>query len=67
MYFLKAFGVNTEELAKEIPGPFHTMEGLFREHLEGAMRDLVLLFRILELAISLSLIRNNDLDMSLRA
>jgi hypothetical protein len=40
------------------------VEGLFGEHFEGAMGNFTIFRWILFAAISLSLIRNDDLNMS---
>lgn len=56
-----------EELAKLILGPFHTMKSLFREHFKCAVRDLCVILRVILGAVALSLVRNDDLHVTLRS
>ncbi len=64
-HFLEVLDAQIEGLAELVAGPLNTMQSLFREHLERAMRYFTLLRRVILRAISLCLERDYDLDMAL--
>lgn len=55
----------SEDLAELVAGPLNTVEGLLREHLQGAVRDLGVIFRVVLAAIGFGLVREHYLNVAL--
>ena len=45
--FIEVLWIESEECAEEVFGPFNTVQGLFWEHLQSAMWNRIVFFRIL--------------------
>jgi len=55
----------SEDLAELVAGPLNAMEGLLREHLQGAVRDLGVIFGVVLAAIGFGLVRKHYLNVAL--
>lgn len=62
-----ALGVLREELLELITSPFNAMKGLLWEHLQRAVRNLVVILRIVHRAIALCLVRKDYLHVAFRS
>ena len=56
-----------KELTKLVASPLDTVKCLFREHLERAMRNLVVIFRVILTTVAFCLIWQNDLNVAFRS
>lgn len=64
---LQRLGVEGEDLAEDVSRPFDAVHCLLGEHLQSAVRDLRLFVGVVLASVVLSLVGNDDLDVSLRA
>lgn len=63
----QSFRFHCEGFTEYISSPLHTMEGLFGEHFECAMRNITLFSWVSFASISLCFIWNDHLHMTFRA
>lgn len=56
-----------EHFTKLVSGPLDTVNGLLREHLEGAEWNFSVVFRVLLLTVSFSLVGQDNLHVALRS
>ena len=53
----QSLGIQTEFLTEQIPGPLYAVQGLLREHLESAMRNVAgSIIGVLHVAVGLGLV-----------
>jgi hypothetical protein len=56
-----------KQMTKYVFRPFHAMQCLFRKHLQRAVRNLSVVFRVILTSIRFCLIWNDNLNMPFRS